>query len=45
MFIHEISIYYDLLVNKIGVHHGDEDENLIQRASKYKVIIVSTTSF
>ena len=46
MFIPHEAIYYDLLVNKIGVHQGDEDENLIQRAaSKYKVIIVSPTSF
>jgi len=44
MFIPHEAIYYDLLVNKIG---GDEDgENLIQRAAyKYKVIIVSPTSF
>jgi len=44
MFIPHEAIYYDLLVNKIG---GDEyGENLIQRAaSKYKVIIVSPTSF
>lgn len=46
MFIPHEAIYYDLLVNKIGVHQGDDDENLIQRAaSKYKVIIVSPTSF
>lgn len=43
MFIPSEGIYYDLLVNSIGT--GD-DENLIQRAaSKYKVIIVSPTSF
>ena len=45
MFIPHEAIYYDLLVNKIGgaVEEGD---NLIQRAaSKYKVIIVSPTSF
>jgi DNA recombination protein RmuC len=36
-------IYYDLLTNQVG---GGEDENLIQRAAgKYKVIIVSPTSF
>ena len=41
MFIPHEAIYYDLLVNKVG-----EEENLIQRAaSKYKVIIVSPTSF
>ncbi|MEK7604591.1 MAG: DNA recombination protein RmuC [Patescibacteria group bacterium] len=43
MFIPSEGIYYDLLTNQIG---GGEDENLIQRAaSKYKVIIVSPTSF
>lgn len=43
MFIPHEAIYYDLLVNKVGT---GEDENLIQRAaSKYKVIIVSPTSF
>ncbi len=40
MFIPHEAIYYDLLVNKIG------DENLIQKAAnKYKVIVVSPTSF
>ena len=43
MFIPSEGIYYDLLTNQVG---GDEEENLIQRAaSKYKVIIVSPTSF
>ena len=43
MFIPSEGIYYDLLVNQVG---GGEEENLIQRAaSKYKVIIVSPTSF
>jgi DNA recombination protein RmuC len=43
MFIPSEGIYYDLLTNQIG---AGEDENLIQRAaSKYKVIIVSPTSF
>src|SRR3989344_6284577 len=43
MFIPSEGIYYDLPTNQIG---GGEDENLIQRAaSKYKVIIVSPTSF
>lgn len=51
MFIPHEAIYYDLLVNKIGgaASLGDPDgetDNLIQRAaSKYKVIIVSPTSF
>lgn len=44
MFIPSEGIYYDLLTNQIGA--GAEEENLIQRAaSKYKVIIVSPTSF
>ena len=47
MFIPHEAIYYDLLVNKIGSGtNGDDTDNLIQRAaSKYKVIIVSPTSF
>lgn len=45
MFIPHEAIYYDLLVNKIGTVTEDT-ENLIQRAAgKYKVIIVSPTSF
>ncbi len=45
MFIPHEAIYYDLIINKIG-SLGEEDQNLIQRAaSKYKVIIVSPTSF
>ncbi len=45
MFIPHEAIYYDLLVNKIGAITEDT-ENLIQRAAnKYKVIIVSPTSF
>jgi DNA recombination protein RmuC len=49
MFIPHEAIYYDLLINKIGSlgasTTGDND-NLIQRAAnKYKVIIVSPTSF
>lgn len=43
MFIPSEGIYYDLLVNSVG---ASEEENLIQRAaSKYRVIIVSPTSF
>lgn len=43
MFIPHEAIYYDLLIGKVG---KGEDENLIQRAAqKYKVIIVSPTSF
>jgi DNA recombination protein RmuC len=45
MFIPHEAIYYDLLVNKVGAI-TEETDNLIQRAaSKYKVIIVSPTSF
>ena len=45
MFIPHEAIYYDLLVNKIGAV-TEETESLIQRAAgKYKVIIVSPTSF
>ncbi len=45
MFIPHEAIYYDLLVNKVGVLQG-EDNNILQRAaSKHKVIIVSPTSF
>ncbi len=45
MFVPHEAIYYDLLVNKIGTL-DEEDQNLIQRAaSKYRVIIVSPTSF
>lgn len=42
MFIPHEGIYYDLLSNKVGA----SEENLIQRAAgKYRVIIVSPTSF
>jgi len=43
MFIPSEGIYYDLLSNQVGT---GEEENLIQRAAgRYKVIIVSPTSF
>src|SRR6185312_16313867 len=43
MFIPHEAIYYDLLIGRVGLI---SEENLIQRAaSKYKVIIVSPTSF
>ncbi len=43
MFIPHEAIYYDLLTKKIG---SSEEDSLIQRAAqKYKVIIVSPTSF
>jgi len=45
MFIPHEAIYYDLLVNKVGAVQ-EETESLIQRAAgKYRVIIVSPTSF
>ncbi len=45
MFIPHEAIYYDLLINSVGALK-EEPENLIQRAaSKYKVIIISPTSF
>ncbi len=45
MFIPHEAIYYDLLINKVGALQ-EETDSLIQRAaSKYKVIIVSPTSF
>ncbi len=45
MFIPHEAIYYDLLINKVGAV-TDDTENLIQRAAgKYRVIIVSPTSF
>lgn len=43
MFIPHEAVYYDLLINRVG---ASGEENLIQRAAgKYKVIIVSPTSF
>ncbi len=45
MFIPHEAIYYDLLTNKVGAI-TDDTESLIQRAAgKYRVIIVSPTSF
>ncbi len=45
MFIPHEAIYYDLLINRVGVL-TEEGENLLQRAaSKHHVIIVSPTSF
>ncbi len=45
MFIPHEAIYYDLLINKVGAVTEDT-ENLVQRAAgKYKVVIVSPTSF
>lgn len=46
MFIPHEAIYYDLLINKVGALQNEDTESLIERAAgKYKVIIVSPTSF
>ncbi|RJQ33712.1 DNA recombination protein RmuC [Candidatus Parcubacteria bacterium] len=46
MFIPHEAIYYDLLINKVGAMQDEDTNSLIQvAASKYKVIIVSPTSF
>lgn len=44
MFIPSEAVYYDLLINKVGVITEDTD-NLIYYAGKKKVIVVSPTSF
>jgi DNA recombination protein RmuC len=45
MFIPHEAIYYDLLINRVN-DDRESGENLIERAArKYKVIIVSPTSF
>lgn len=43
MFIPSEGIYYDLLTNKVGA--GEDDSLIARAAGKYKVIIVSPTSF
>lgn len=45
MFIPHEAIYYDLLVSKIGSGADDKDSLIQRAASKYRVIIVSPTSF
>ncbi len=45
MFIPHEAVYYDLLVNKIGVIADETDSLIARAASKYHVIIVSPTSF
>ncbi|MFZ2681731.1 MAG: DNA recombination protein RmuC [Patescibacteria group bacterium] len=45
MFIPHEAVYYDLLVNKIGVVSDETDSLIARAASKYKVIVVSPTSF
>ncbi len=44
MFIPSEAVYYDLLINKVGVMTEDTN-NLIYYAGKKKVIVVSPTSF
>ena len=44
MFIPSEAVYYDLLINKVGVV-TDETNSLIYYAGKKKVIVVSPTSF
>jgi DNA recombination protein RmuC len=44
MFIPHEAVYYDLLVNKVGVITEDTN-NLVYHAAKKKVVIVSPTSF
>lgn len=44
MFIPSEAVYYDLLINKVGVVSEDTN-NLIYYAGKKKVVIVSPTSF
>lgn len=45
MFIPHEAVYYDLLVNKIGVVTDETDSLIARAASKYRVIVVSPTSF
>ncbi len=44
MFIPSEAVYYDLLINKVGVISEDTN-NLVYYAGKKKVIVVSPTSF
>ena len=44
MFIPSEAVFYDLLINKVGVV-TDDTNNLIHYAGKKKVIVVSPTSF
>jgi len=45
MFIPHEAIYYDLIINKVGAVQDDTESMLHRAASKYRVIIVSPTSF
>jgi len=44
MFIPSEAVYYDLLINKVGVM-AEDTSNLVYYAGKKKVIVVSPTSF
>jgi DNA recombination protein RmuC len=44
MFIPSEAVYYDLLINKIGVI-AEDTNNLVYYAGKKKVVVVSPTSF
>ena len=44
MFIPSEAVYYDLLINKVGVI-AEDTNNLVYYAGKKKVIVVSPTSF
>ncbi len=44
MFIPSEAVYYDLLINKVGVI-ADDNQNLVYYAGKKKVVVVSPTSF
>lgn len=44
MFIPSEAVYYDLLINKVGVI-AEDSNNLVYYAGKKKVIVVSPTSF
>jgi DNA recombination protein RmuC len=44
MFIPSEAVYYDLLINKVGVITEDTN-NLVYYAGKKKVVVVSPTSF
>ena len=44
MFIPSEAVYYDLLINKVGVM-AEDHQNLVYYAGRKKVIVVSPTSF
>lgn len=45
MFIPHEALYYDLLVNKVGALQEDTESLIARAAAKYRVIVVSPTSF